>query len=63
MPNYNKPHQFYAGVDLHARSMFVRIFSGATSNIPLKEEPWAKRSWRGNTPGLDLVRLFGAAQF
>ena len=27
MPNYNQPHQFYAGVDLHARSMFVHIVS------------------------------------
>jgi transposase len=27
MPNYNKPHQFYAGVDLHARSMFVHVLS------------------------------------
>jgi hypothetical protein len=24
MPNYNQPYQFYAGVDLHARSMFVQ---------------------------------------
>ena len=27
MPNYNQPRQFYAGVDLHARSMFVHILS------------------------------------
>src|SRR5438093_3504098 len=27
MPNYNQPHQFYAGVDLHARSMFVHVVS------------------------------------
>ena len=27
MPNYNQPHQFYAGVDLHARSMFVHVLS------------------------------------
>ena len=25
MPNYNQAHQFYAGVDLHARSLFVRL--------------------------------------
>ena len=25
MPNYNQAHQFYAGVDLHARSMFVHV--------------------------------------
>ena len=22
---YNQPHQFYCGVDLHARSMFVNV--------------------------------------
>jgi len=27
MPNYNQSHQFYAGIDLHARSMFVHILS------------------------------------
>jgi len=25
MPNYNQPHQFYAGALLHARSMFVHV--------------------------------------
>jgi hypothetical protein len=25
MPNYNQQHQFYAGVDLHARSMYLHI--------------------------------------
>ena len=24
MPNYNQPHQFYAGVDLHARTSLSR---------------------------------------
>ena len=23
--NYNQPHKFYCGVDLHARSMFVHV--------------------------------------
>lgn|GEM_PF-6578572 len=27
MPNYNYTHIFYAGVDLHTRSMFVCKFS------------------------------------
>ena len=36
MPNYNQPHQFYAGVDLHARSMFVhmRIATSRTLRTP-----------------------------
>ena len=25
VPNSNQPHQFYGGVDLHARSMFVKV--------------------------------------
>jgi len=25
MPNYSQAHQFYAGVDLHARSLFVHV--------------------------------------
>ena len=25
MPNYNQQQQFYAGVDLHARSMYLHI--------------------------------------
>jgi len=25
MPNYNQAHQFYAGVDLHARSMLMHV--------------------------------------
>ena len=28
MPNYNQAHQFYAGVDLHARSRFVHALEG-----------------------------------
>ena len=31
MPNYNQAHQFYAGVDLHARSMFVHVLSARPS--------------------------------
>ena len=27
MPHYNQTHAFYAGVDLHARSLFVHILS------------------------------------
>jgi hypothetical protein len=25
MPNYNQPHRYYCGVDLHARTLFVHI--------------------------------------
>ena len=25
MPHYNQPHQYYCGVDLHARSLYVHI--------------------------------------
>ena len=25
MPNYNQPHPYYCGVDLHARSLFINI--------------------------------------
>ena len=61
MPNYNQPHQFYAGVDLHARSMFVHVLSAKGKTVferDLPAEPDAL-----NASGLDLVRLFGAAQF
>jgi len=33
MPNYNQPHQFYAGVDLHARSMFVHVLSAKGKTV------------------------------
>jgi hypothetical protein len=36
MPNYNQPHQFYAGVDLHATGLdLVRLFGAAQSLTPL----------------------------
>ncbi len=36
MPNYNKAHAFYAGVDLHARSLFVYVLNarGKTAREP-----------------------------
>jgi hypothetical protein len=33
MPNYNQAHAFYAGVDRHARSMFVRFSTLAAKLI------------------------------
>src|SRR5438874_2556489 len=33
MPNYNQAHQFYAGVDLHARSMFVHVVSAKGKTV------------------------------
>jgi len=33
MPNYNQAHAFYAGVDLHARSMFVHTESTKESRF------------------------------
>ena len=39
MPNYNQPHQFYAGVDLHARSMFVHVLSAAGKTVFERDLP------------------------
>jgi hypothetical protein len=39
MPNYNQPHQFYAGVDLHARSMFVHILSNKGKTVFERDLP------------------------
>src|SRR6476661_5276999 len=39
MPNYNKPHQFYAGVDLHARSMFVHVLSAKGKTVFERDLP------------------------
>jgi transposase len=39
MPNYNQPHAFYCGVDLHARSMFVHIQSAKGKTVFEKDLP------------------------
>ena len=45
MPNYNQPHQFYAGVDLHARTSLSRCGTRPTPPTlglaprPVTEEP------------------------
>ena len=39
MPNYNQPHQFYAGVDLHARSMFVHVLSAKARTVFERDLP------------------------
>jgi len=33
MPNYDQAHQFYAGVDLHARSMFVHVVTAKGKTV------------------------------
>jgi hypothetical protein len=33
MPNYNQQHQFYAGVDLHARSMYLHIVNAKGKTV------------------------------
>ncbi len=39
MPNYNQTHQFYAGVDLHARSMFVHVLSAKGKTVFERDLP------------------------
>src|SRR5262245_26830040 len=39
MPNYNKPHRFYAGVDWHARSMFVHVLSAKGKTVFERDLP------------------------
>ncbi len=39
MPNYNQAHQFYAGVDLHARSMFVHVLSAKGKTVFERDLP------------------------
>jgi transposase len=39
MPNYNQTHQFYAGVDLHARSMFVHVLNAKGKTVFERDLP------------------------
>ena len=39
MPNYNQAHAFYAGVDLHARSMFVHILNAKGKTVFERDLP------------------------
>ena len=41
MPNYNQAHQFYAGVDLHARSMFVHVLNARGKTVYERDLPAA----------------------
>jgi transposase len=52
MPNYNKPHQFYAGVDLHARSMFVHVLSAKGKTVFERDLPAAPDAF------LDAIQPF-----
>jgi len=48
MPNYNQAHAFYAGVDLHARSMLVHIQSATLhrrcATLWPRAAPWVIRN-------------------
>ena len=59
---YQQPHAFYAGIDLHARSIHAteRFLGRALPNSPGKRDG-REPSARGNTCRPDPVRLFGAA--
>ena len=39
MPNYNQAHQFYCGVDLHARSMYVHILNAKGKTMYERDLP------------------------
>ena len=39
MPNYNQQHQFYAGVDLHARSMYLHIVNAKGKTVYEQDLP------------------------
>jgi len=39
MPNYNQAHQFYGGVDLHARSMFVHVLNAKGKTVFERDLP------------------------
>ena len=49
MPNYNQQHQFYAGVDLHARSMYLHIVNAKGKTVFERELPtWPSRDASGS---------------
>ncbi len=52
MPNYQSSHPYYAGVDLHARSLFVHITDAAGTTLFAADLPAAPR------PFLDALRPF-----
>jgi len=62
MPNYNQPHQFYAGVDLHARSMFVHVLSAKGKTVFERDLPLmlavARASGRPVSVGLTQARQY-----
>jgi hypothetical protein len=37
--NYNQPHRFYCGVDLHARSMFTHVLDHKSKTVFDEELP------------------------
>lgn len=43
---YNQPHQFYCGVDLHARSMFTHILDHAGQVVLAKDLPAGPEAFR-----------------
>ena len=43
---YNHPHAFYAGVDLHARSMFTHILDSAGATVFEADLPASPEAFR-----------------
>ena len=37
--NYNQPHKFYCGVDLHARTMFTHVLDDKSKTVFEKDLP------------------------
>jgi len=61
MPNYNQAHAFYAGVDRHARSMFVRFStlaakpSSRTKHDPMiRTIPVLRKAVKSSENGLNI---------
>jgi hypothetical protein len=50
------PHAFYVGVELHARSMFTRVFDQPDATLPARDVPVAE----AGVPGITCIRLFMA---
>jgi hypothetical protein len=46
MPHYDQAHQFYAGVDRHARSMFVQVLSAKGKTVFEKDLPAGPDTFR-----------------
>ena len=47
MPNYNQTHAFYAGVDLHARSMFTHVVDQGGRTVFERDLPASLEAFLG----------------